>query len=177
MRFTPGPGLGGHCLPIDPLYLSWKLKSLNYTARFIETADYINSRMPAHVVALVADALNENRQAINGARLLVLGVAYKPDIDDVRESPALDVLTGLHERKARISYHDPFVPRLTLAGQEYESQPLTAEALAAADGVIVITDHRQFDWDWIRQHTRLIVDTRNAVRGPAPAGSARVVKL
>jgi len=177
MRFTPGPGIGGHCIPVDPLYLSWKLKSLNYTARFIELADSINSRMPAHVVALVADALNESRRALNGSHLLVLGVAYKRDIDDVRESPALDVLTELLARKAGVSYHDPFVARITLDGQVFESQPLTAAALAAADCVIVITDHSQFDWDWVRQHARVIVDTRNALRGPAPAGSARIVKL
>lgn len=177
MRFTPGPGIGGHCIPVDPLYLSWKLKSLNYTARFIELADSINSRMPAHVVALVADALNESRRALNGSHLLVLGVAYKRDIDDVRESPALDVLTELLARKAGVSYHDPFVARITLDGRVFESQPLTAAALAAADCVIVITDHSQFDWDWVRQHARVIVDTRNALRGPAPAGSARIVKL
>ncbi len=177
MKFTPGPGIGGHCIPIDPLYLSWKLKSLNYTARFIELADSINSRMPEHVVALVADALNEASRAINGSRILLLGVAYKPDIDDVRESPALDVLSELLARKAAVSYHDPYVPRLTLEGQVFTSQPLTAEALAAADCVIVITDHSGFDWAWVRRHARMIVDTRNAVRGPAPAGSARVVRL
>lgn len=177
MKFTPGPGIGGHCIPIDPLYLSWKLKSLNYTARFIELADSINSRMPEHVVTLVADALNEAGRAINGSRLLVLGVAYKRDIDDVRESPALDVLTELRARKALVSYHDPYVPRILLDGQTLTSEPLTAEALAAADCVIVITDHSDFDWDWVRRHARVMVDTRNAVRGPAPAGSARVVTL
>ncbi|MCC7361484.1 MAG: nucleotide sugar dehydrogenase [Anaerolineales bacterium] len=177
MKFTPGPGIGGHCIPIDPLYLSWKLKSLNYTARFIELADAINSRMPEHVVTLVADALNEAGRAINGSRLLVLGVAYKRDIDDVRESPGLDVLTELLARKASVSYHDPHVPRLTLNGQVYTSQPLTAEALAEADGVIIITDHSAFDWAWVRQHARLLVDTRNAVRGAAPRGGARVVRL
>ena len=177
MKFTPGPGIGGHCIPIDPLYLSWKLKSLNYTARFIELADAINSRMPEHVVALVADALNDVGRALNGARLLVLGVAYKRDIDDVRESPGLDVMTELLARKALVSYHDPYVPRLRLNEQVLTSQPLTAETLAAADGVILITDHTGFDWDWIRQHARLLVDTRNAVRGAGPAGSARVVRL
>jgi UDP-N-acetyl-D-glucosamine dehydrogenase len=176
MKFTPGPGLGGHCLPIDPLYLSWKLKSLNYTARFIELADSINSRMPEHVVGLVAEALNEAGRALNGARVLVLGVAYKRDIDDVRESPALDVMVELAARKANVSYHDPHVARVALDGQTYESQALSAQALAAADCVVIATDHTGFDWGFVRQHARLIIDTRNALRG-VPAGAARVVKL
>jgi len=176
MKFTPGPGLGGHCLPIDPLYLSWKLKSLNYTARFIELADSINSRMPEHVVGLVAEALNDAGRALNGAQVLVLGVAYKKDIDDVRESPALDVMAELATRRARVSFHDPHVARVAVGEQRYESQPLTAESLAAADCVVVATDHSDFDWDFVRAHARLVVDTRNALRGSANGGG-RVVKL
>jgi UDP-N-acetyl-D-glucosamine dehydrogenase len=181
MKFTPGPGLGGHCLPIDPLYLSWKLKSLNYTARFIELADAINSRMPEHVAGRVAEALNDAGRALNGARVLVLGVAYKKDIDDVRESPALDVMAALHARRAQVSYHDPYVPRVAFDGLEFESQPLTAEALAASDCVVIITDHARLDWGLVRAHARLVVDTRNALRAAdaehGAAGGARVVRL
>ncbi len=175
MKFTPGPGIGGHCIPIDPLYLSWKLKSLNYTARFIELADSINSRMPEHVVALVADALNEEGRALNGARVLVLGVAYKKDIDDLRESPALDVITELVARRASVTYHDPWVPRVAVNGLNLSSQPLTAESLQAVDCVVVTTDHTSFDWDLVGANARLVVDTRNALKDRP--GTARVVKL
>jgi UDP-N-acetyl-D-glucosamine dehydrogenase len=175
MKFTPGPGIGGHCIPIDPLYLSWKLKSLNYTARFIELADSINSRMPEHVAALVGEALNEDGRALNGARVLVLGVAYKKDIDDVRESPALDVMTELLAHKANVSYHDPWVAHVAAAGLDLSSQPLTPESLRAADCVVITTDHTSFDWDMIRAHARLVVDTRNALHGQT--GAARVIKL
>jgi UDP-N-acetyl-D-glucosamine dehydrogenase len=178
MKFTPGPGIGGHCIPIDPLYLSWKLKSLNYTARFIELADSINSRMPGYVVSLVAEALNDDGKALNGARVLVLGVAYKKDSDDVRESPALDVLAELKARKAQVSFHDPHVDRLTLDGQTLASQPLTAAVLQAADCVVVATDHSAIDWALVRAAARVVVDTRNALRGqPVEAPGARIVKL
>jgi len=176
MKFTPGPGIGGHCIPIDPLYLSWKLKALNYTARFIELADSINSRMPEHVVSLVAEALNEDAKALNGSQVLVLGVAYKPDIDDMRESPALDVISELAARRACVSYHDPYVPYVSVDGHAYEGQPLTAEVLAGADCVVITTNHSVFDWDFVRAHARLVVDTRNALRGAA-GGGARVVRL
>jgi UDP-N-acetyl-D-glucosamine dehydrogenase len=175
MKFTPGPGIGGHCIPIDPLYLSWKLKSLNYTARFIELADAVNSHMPEYVVTLITDALNEDGKALRGANILILGVAYKRDVDDVRESPALDVMAELLRRRVRVSYHDPFVPRLDFEGSAYESVPLTASALQDADCVLVITDHSAFDWELIGQQARLIVDTRNALKGVA--ARARVVKL
>ncbi len=175
MRFTPGPGIGGHCIPIDPLYLSWKLKTLNYTARFIELADSINSQMPHHVVTLVADALNEDGRALRGARVLVLGAAYKRDVDDVRESPALDVMIELRKRHAEVSYHDPYVAALRLDETELRSQPLTAELLAAADCAVIVTDHTNFDWDFIGAHARVLVDTRNALKGRQPR--ARVVRL
>jgi UDP-N-acetyl-D-glucosamine dehydrogenase len=177
MKFTPGPGIGGHCIPVDPLYLSWKLKSLNYTARFIELADAINSHMPEHVVTLVADALNEEGKALRGARVLILGAAYKPDTDDLRESPALDVMVELLERRAEVRYHDPYVPEVRLAerGAVLQSEALTAAALQAADCVLVITNHSVFDWGMVRKHARLIVDTRNALKGTH--GTARVVKL
>lgn len=176
MRFTPGPGIGGHCIPIDPLYLSWKLKSLNFTARFIEVADQVNGSMPEHVVTLIQDALNEDGKALKGSRILILGVAYKKDIDDLRESPALDVMVNLLKRHTAISYHDPHVPELRLDGGTFQSVPLTVETLAQADCVVVITDHTIFDWQMIRQHARLIVDTRNALKA-VPNGSARVVML
>jgi UDP-N-acetyl-D-glucosamine dehydrogenase len=175
MKFTPGPGIGGHCIPIDPLYLSWKLKSLNYTARFIELADAINSHMPEYVVTLVADALNEDRKALRGAQILILGAAYKPDIDDMRESPALDVMVELIARHAQVSYHDPYVPIVRLDGTTLHSSALTPEALYVADCVLVITNHSAFDWELIRRHARLIVDTRNALKGTT--SGARVVKL
>ncbi len=177
MRFTPGPGIGGHCIPIDPLYLSWKLKSLNYTAQFIELADSINSRMPAHVVSLVADALNEEGRALNGARVLVLGVAYKKEIDDVRESPALDLMTELLRRKADVAYHDPYVARVELEGRAWRSTALTAEALRAADCVVIATDHAAIDWALVRAEARVIVDTRNALHGRAERPGTRLVKL
>ncbi len=175
MKFTPGPGVGGHCIPIDPLYLLWKLKSLNYNARFIEVADEVNMSMPHFVVSLVQEALNDEGKALKGARVLVLGAAYKKDIDDMRESPALDVMITLQERRADVSYHDPYVPQVKLNSQTLHSVPLTAERLAQADCVVVITDHSLFDWNFIRQNARVIVDTRNALR--ATSGESRVVKL
>jgi UDP-N-acetyl-D-glucosamine dehydrogenase len=176
MKFTPGPGIGGHCIPIDPLYLSWKLKSLNYNARFIEVADQVNMSMPHHVVNLIQDALNEDGKAVKDAQVLVLGVSYKKDIDDLRESPALDVMATLEARHARVNYHDPYVPTLRLNGGEFQSVSLSPEALSAADCIVIITDHSTYDWEMIGQNARLIVDTRNALKH-ASNGRARVVKL
>ncbi len=174
MPFYPGPGLGGHCIPIDPHYLSWKLRTLNYTARFIELAAEVNSHMPDYVVGKVGDALNAERKAINGSRVLVLGVAYKRDVGDVRESPALDVIHLLQQRGAEVSYHDPYVGSLRREGLDLDSAPLTDAALAAADCVVVVTDHSAFDWNHIGATARLIVDTRNALKGRA---AQRVVTL
>lgn len=174
MPFYPGPGLGGHCIPIDPHYLSWKLRTLNYTARFIELASEINSHMPDYVVGKVADALNDERKAINGSRILVLGVAYKRDVGDVRESPALDVIHLLRERGADVVYNDPHIPAVQFDGYGLTSEDLTVEALAAADCVVVVTDHSDYDWSWLAAHTRLLVDTRNAVKSSGPA---RIVRL
>jgi UDP-N-acetyl-D-glucosamine dehydrogenase len=176
MRFTPGPGIGGHCIPIDPLYLSWKLKSLNYTARFIEVADQVNMSMPHYVVTLVQDALNDVGRALKDAKVLILGAAYKKDIDDLRESPALDVMVTLLARHAAVSYHDPYVPQVRLNGRTLHSVPLTAEALAQADCVVIVTDHSIFDWAWIARQARLIVDTRNALKGVS-GSTARIVKI
>jgi UDP-N-acetyl-D-glucosamine dehydrogenase len=176
MKFTPGPGIGGHCIPIDPLYLSWKLKSLNYTARFIEVADQVNMSMPHYVVTLIQDALNDDGKALKNAKILILGAAYKKDIDDLRESPALDVMVNLFERQADVTYHDPYVPTVRLNGHTLHSVALTDEALAQADCVVVITDHSAFDWTAISQQAHLIVDTRNALKG-VPSPAARVVTL
>ncbi|MEZ4423335.1 MAG: nucleotide sugar dehydrogenase [Gemmatimonadota bacterium] len=162
MKFTPGPGLGGHCIPIDPLYLSWKMRSLNYTARFIELASQINSDMPLFVVGKVREALNRNRKAVNGSTVLVLGVAYKKDIDDVRESPALDIIRLLEKEGAHVKYHDPYVPEVREDGEHHTSVPLTDEALAQADAVVIITDHSDFDYDRIVRLAPVLIDTRNA---------------
>jgi UDP-N-acetyl-D-glucosamine dehydrogenase len=176
MPFYPGPGVGGHCIPLDPHYLSWKLKSLNYNARFIELAGEINSHMPDYVVGKVADALNDDGKPVKNSLVLVLGVAYKPDVDDVRESPALDVIHLLLEKGARVSYHDPFVPTLSQEGIALDSVDLD-RALPEADCVVVVTNHRAYDWAWIASHTRLVIDTRNALREVGEGAQARIVKL
>jgi UDP-N-acetyl-D-glucosamine dehydrogenase len=173
MPFYPGPGLGGHCIPIDPLYLSWKLKTLNYRARFIELAGEINSEMPEHVCALVADVLNHQEKSVKGSRVLVLGVTYKKDIDDVRESPSLDILRLLEARGARVSYHDPFVPELAWNGGTLRSEDL-ARGVREADVVVIVTDHSGLPYGDVVASARAVVDTRNATRGVV---SDKVVKL
>ena len=165
MKFTPGPGLGGHCIPIDPLYLSWKLKSLDYTARFIELASEVNTSMPRYWVQKVADALNEQSKAVRGSTILVLGVAYKKDVSDVRESPALDIIHLLREKGATVAYHDPHVASIRLEGDRLHGVTDLDAALAAHDCVIVATDHTGYDWQQIKARSRLIIDTRNAIRG------------
>jgi UDP-N-acetyl-D-glucosamine dehydrogenase len=176
MKFTPGPGLGGHCIPIDPLYLSWKLRALNYTARFIELASEINLGMPRHVISLVQDALNDHRKAIKGSRILVLGVAYKPDIDDLRESPALDVIGLLHQKGAEVIYHDPYIPKLVEESIELESIPDLLQAVKDADCVVIITNHSDYDYPKILESAQCIVDTRNAL-GKAGRDNPKVVRL
>lgn len=175
MRFTPGPGLGGHCIPIDPLYLSWKLRGLDYEARFIALADNINSNMPRHVVTKIADALNEVSKPVRGSKIVILGVAYKPNVDDLRESPALDIIELLHERGANIVYNDPYVPVLTTEHVNLRSAELNEDLLRFADCVVVVTDHRDYDWDWVRRQSCLLVDTRNALRDTTEGG--RLVTL
>ena len=178
MPFYPGPGLGGHCIPLDPLYLSWKLKTLNYTARFIELASEINTAMPLHVIGLVTEALNDEAKAVRGAQIRVLGVAYKRDVDDMRESPALDVLQLLQERGAQVSYHDPHVPSLRLEnGHTFSSETLSDDWLQQADCVIIITDHSAYDWTRVVENSRVLIDTRNATANVRGVGGARVVKL
>lgn len=165
MRFFPGPGLGGHCIPVDPHYLSWKLKTLDYTARFIELATEINSSMPHYVVNKINEALNEQRRSLNGATVLLLGVAYKSNVGDVRESPALDIIQALLKQKAVVLYNDEYVPSLKLQNYELHSQPLSSGLLRAADCVVVVTDHSYYDVPWIVHELRSIVDTRNTTRG------------
>lgn len=166
MPFYPGPGLGGHCIPLDPHYLSWKLKTLNFYSRFIELAGEINSHMPEYVIRKVGDGLNERGQSIKGARILVLGVAYKRDIGDVRESPALDVIEKLREKKARVIFHDPYADSIKVSGGErLKSQSLTDGLLSSQDCVVIATDHRCFDIKRIVKHAGLIVDSRNATKG------------
>jgi UDP-N-acetyl-D-glucosamine dehydrogenase len=163
MKFTPGPGLGGHCIPIDPLYLSWKLRALNYTARFIELASEINTGMPRFVVGKVQDGLNEAGKPLKGSRVLVLGAAYKPDVDDLRESPALDVIGLLEQKGAQVSYHDPYIPVLRHDGWERESVADLFGAVAEADCVVIVTNHSSYDYAAILERAALIVDTRNAL--------------
>jgi len=165
MRFSPGPGLGGHCIPVDPHYLSWKLKTLDYTARFIELAAEVNSSMPHYVINKIGDALNEQRRSFNGATILLLGVAYKANVGDIRESPALDIIEALRARKAVVLYNDEYVPSLTLHNQVLHSQPLSSGLLQAADCVVIIADHSYYDVPWIVDEARCIVDTRNMTQG------------
>ncbi|MCI0519086.1 MAG: nucleotide sugar dehydrogenase [Chloroflexi bacterium] len=176
MKFTPGPGLGGHCIPIDPLYLSWKLRALNYTARFIELASEINTNMPRYVVNMTQDALNQQGKALKGSHILVLGAAYKPDIDDLRESPALDVIGLLEHKGAAVSYHDPHIPELRHEGVVMSSVPDMMEAVRQADCVVIITNHTSYDYTAILAAARLIVDTRNAL-GAAGKASPKVARL
>ncbi|HZU86889.1 MAG TPA: nucleotide sugar dehydrogenase [Anaerolineaceae bacterium] len=176
MKFTPGPGLGGHCIPIDPLYLSWKLRSLNYTARFIELASEINTNMPRYVISKVQDALNERSRAIKGSHILVIGAAYKPDIDDVRESPALDVIGLLKKKGAIVSYHDPYIKRLEHDDWRLESVPDVLAAVRSADCVVIVTNHSSYDYKAMLEAANLIVDTRNAT-GALGRKNPKVVKL
>jgi UDP-N-acetyl-D-glucosamine dehydrogenase len=176
MKFLPGPGLGGHCIPVDPSYLAWKMKSLNFPARFIELATEINTHMPEHVAQRVADLLNEERLAVNGARVLVLGVAYKKDVGDMRESPALEIIRLLAEKGADIHYHDPHVREVDIEGRVYKNEDLTDEALASADLVVVITDHTEVDYQRVADKANRIFDTRNALASIAGAGG-KIAKL
>ncbi len=165
MKFVPGPGIGGHCIPLDPYYLVWKMKTLDYKTRMVELAGEINAEMPRFVVNKVQDGLNRHRRSVSGSRILVLGVAYKRDIDDIRESPALDVVRLLAERGAELRYHDPYVPVLEEDGVRRTSVELTDEELAAADCVVITTDHSVIDYERVVRLARLVVDTRNATRG------------
>jgi UDP-N-acetyl-D-glucosamine dehydrogenase len=176
MKFTPGPGIGGHCIPLDPHYLAWKMRTLNYKTRFIDLASEINSQMPDYVVEKVSRALNDTAKAVRGSRILVLGVAYKRDIDDVRESPALDIIRLLEERGAHVEFHDPFVSEIREDGHVRRVVDLTDEMLRWADACVVVTDHKQVPWQRVVDQAALVVDTRNVTAGLTP-GRARVVAL
>jgi UDP-N-acetyl-D-glucosamine dehydrogenase len=176
--FYPGPGLGGHCIPIDPLYLTWKMRSLSVQTRFIELADVINAEMPRYVVQRVQDALNDDARALRGSRVLVLGVAYKPDVADLRESPALTVIESLQNHGALVSFHDPYIERLELpAGGALECVALTDDALEAADCVLIHTAHSAYDWQHVAARARMIFDTRNAIDAVTRHGRARIYRL
>ena len=178
MKFTPGPGLGGHCIPIDPLYLSWKMKSFNYNARFIELASEINTNMPHYVVSRVMEALNDRGKAMKGSKVLVLGAAYKPDIDDVRESPALDVIGLLQKRGALVSYHDPYIPHIhhETDGWQMDSIQDVMTAVKEAEAVVIITNHKAYDYQAIVDSAKFVFDSRNATRKVAHTND-KVVRL
>jgi UDP-N-acetyl-D-glucosamine dehydrogenase len=176
MPFYPGPGIGGHCIPLDPFYLSWKMRLNGYEARFIHLADEINRAMPDYVVELVTEALNQRRRCLNGAKVLVLGVAYKRGVGDTRESPALEILLKLREKGSEVAYADPYVPALELHDETLKSVVLTDEELAAADCVVILTDHPTFDYRRVVEVARLVVDPRNATWGLATPDD-RVVRI
>jgi UDP-N-acetyl-D-glucosamine dehydrogenase len=168
MPFYPGPGLGGHCIPIDPFYLTWKAREVDYSTKFIELAGEINTSMPSYVISKTVEALGERGRSIKGARVLVLGIAYKKDIDDQRESPSLKIITLLQEKGAKVSYNDPHIPELgptrEYPGFIIRSVPLSARRLKTTDAVIIATDHSAYDYDWIVKNSRLVVDTRNVIK-------------
>jgi UDP-N-acetyl-D-glucosamine dehydrogenase len=180
MKFTPGPGLGGHCIPLDPHYLSWKMRTLEFRTRMIETASAINAEMPSYVVTKAADALNDRTKAMKGSRVLVLGVAYKKNIGDLRESPALEIIQLLQEKGARVSYHDPHVPVIRddghtpIHGLPMESVPLTDETLKQSDLALIVTDHSEVDYNRVLSLAPLVLDTRGVIRGD---GKGKLVRL
>ncbi len=169
MRFFPGPGLGGHCIPVDPIFLAWKMKTLQYRTRFIELAAEVNGEMPRWVVERTAEALNDALKPFNGSNVLVLGVSYKPDVDDVRESPALDIIKIFRQRGASVEYHDPLVDELEIDGEPERSVELTAERLERADAVVITTDHSHVDYGLVGRHASIVVDPRNAMKEPCDA--------
>jgi len=185
MPFYPGPGIGGHCIPLDPHYLSWKARQHGFDSRFIGLAEEVNSRMPEHVVQLVADGLNDDRKAMKGSRILLLGVAYKRDIDDVRESPALSIIDRLRLKGCDVGYHDPFVREVRFddshtegGGEPLSSVELSDDEISAADCVVIVTNHSNIDYARVTKLASLVVDTRNALNGDLRRGSrARIIRL
>jgi len=178
MKFTPGPGLGGHCIPIDPLYLSWKMKALDYNARFIDLASEINTNMPRYVVGRVLEAMNDRGKTLKGSKVLVLGAAYKPDIDDVRESPSLDVIALLRNKGAIVSYHDPYIPLIhhEFDGWEMASVEDVMKAVKESDAVVIITDHKSYDYEAIVEAAKFVFDSRNAL-GKSAKNNPKVERL
>ena len=176
MKFTPGPGLGGHCIPIDPLYLSWKMKTLNYTARFIELASEINTNMPRYVVSRIQDALNRYKKPLNGSKILIIGVAYKPNINDMRESPALDIIHLLREKGAIVTYYDPYVPELDYDNIQMSSEKDLVTSVEDVDLVAIITNHSKIDYNMVVERAQLVFDARNATKD-MPKANLKVIKL
>ncbi len=176
MPFYPGPGLGGHCIPIDPVYLSWKARTNGFEPRFIDLATAVNSSMPGHVISLIGEALNRHRKSINGSKILVMGVAYKANVGDTRESPAIEIVRRLRVSGATVAYHDPLVPELEGDDPPLKSAPLTAKLVQDQDAVVIVTDHRSIDYRWLVRQARLVVDTRNATR-EVKRGRQKIVKL
>jgi len=178
MKFTPGPGLGGHCIPIDPLYLSWKMKSFNYNARFIELASEINTNMPRYVVSRILEAMNDRGKHLKGSKVLVLGVAYKPDIDDVRESPAMDVIGLMKKKGAIVEYHDPYIPHIhhEYDGWQMDSVKDMMKSVKEAEAVIIITNHKEYDYKAIIESAKFVFDSRNAT-GKIGKNSEKVERL
>jgi UDP-N-acetyl-D-glucosamine dehydrogenase len=177
MPFYPGPGLGGHCIPVDPHYLSWKLKTLKYNARFIELAGEINSAMPEYVVHLVGEGLNDHCKSVKGSKLLVMGVAYKRDIDDCRESPSLDIIELLSDKGAHVSFHDPYVASLRMGQGTMESVSIDGDALEGYDAVIISTDHSNIDYKALVEKSKLVIDARNATGKAGVANAEGVIRL
>ena len=174
MKFLPGPGLGGHCIPIDPYYLSWKLKTLDYDARFIKLAGEINTQMPRHVVELISSGLNHTQKSINGSKIMILGLAYKKNINDFRESPAIDILQLLSNLDADIIYHDPYIPEITIESKKFISQNIDEKNLSSSDICVVVTDHDNIDYNLVLRHSHIIVDTRNVYKD---IDSDKVIRL
>jgi UDP-N-acetyl-D-glucosamine dehydrogenase len=176
--FYPGPGLGGHCIPIDPFYLTWAARRVGVNTRFIELSGEINTSMPHYVVTRVGEALNDQSKSIRGSRICILGVAYKKDVDDARESPAFEIMEVLRQRGADVSYNDPYIPALPPKRRHFmklNSEPLTEQFLAEQDCLVIVSDHTGYDYRWVLQHARVVVDTRNATRG-LPSGTCRIYK-
>ncbi len=178
MPFYPGPGLGGHCIPIDPFYLSWKAREYDFNTRFIELAGEVNTSIPYHVVQVIGEALNSKNKSINGSRILILGVAYKPDVDDMRESPAIKIIELLLKRKATVLYNDPHIPqfpRLRKYDFDFKSVDLTPKLLKSMDCVVIVTNHSSYDYNEIVRHSKMVVDTRNATRN-VKTGRSKIMK-
>ncbi len=165
MPFYPGPGLGGHCIPIDPFYLAWKARQYDFHTEFIELSGKINENMPYYVITRLMDALNTQRKSLGGSRILILGIAYKGDIDDMRESPAIKIAELLREKGAEISYHDPFVDTFSVGGTPVPHVALTPEVVAGVDAVVIVTDHSNVDYALVVDSAKLVLDTRNALKG------------
>ncbi len=178
MPFYPGPGLGGHCIPIDPFYLSWKAREYDFNTRFIELAGEVNTSVPYHVVQGIGEALNAKNKSISGSRILILGIAYKPDVDDMRESPAIKIIELLRNRKANISYNDPHIPqfpRLRKYDLNLKSVELSPKLLGSMDCVVIVTNHSSYDYDFIVKHSKMVIDTRNATNN-VKAGKSKIIK-